>query len=426
MHKKTVIGVIVGIVFCTLIILTLMYWKFFNSTHASSKLPIKVGILHSLTGTMAISESSVVEAELMAIEEINKNGGILGRPIQPVIIDGRSDWAYSARMAEKLIKEDKVSVIFGCWTSACRKTVKPIFEKYHHLLIYPIQSEGLEESPYIVYTGAVPNQQIIPAIKWVNDHLGKRFYLVGSDYIFPHAANEIIKDQVQALGGTIVGEDYILLGSNDVSAIVDKIATLHPDVIINTINGNSNIAFFRELRQKNITPSKIPTISFSIAENELRSLETSQMVGDYAAWNYFQSISGTANNTFVKNFKAKYGEDRVTDDPIEAGYFSVYLWANAVKEARTDNVAIVKETIKRQSFKAPSGPVYVDSDNLHSWKIVRIAKILQNGQFEIVWESEKPVQPVPYPPTRSKEEWESFLNDLYNKWNASWANPGTN
>jgi urea transport system substrate-binding protein len=393
-----------------------------TSTNYSANAPIKVGILHSLTGTMAISETSVVDAELMAIDEINKNGGILGRRIEPIIIDGRSDWPYSAVMAEKLITDKQVSVIFGCWTSACRKTVKPIFEKYNHLLIYPIQSEGLEESTAIVYTGAVPNQQIIPAIKWIYDHLGKRFYLIGSDYIFPHAANEIIKDQMKALGGKIVGEDYILLGSNDVSKIIANILVAKPDVIINTINGHSNIAFFRELRKSGITPNKVPTISFSIAENELRNLDNAQMVGDYAAWNYFQNISSSANSTFVKNFKTKYGKDRVTDDPIESGYFSVYLWANAVKEAGTDKVDIVKESIRRQSVKAPGGPVYVDSDNLHTWKVVRIGKILNDGQFELVWESEKPIQPVPYPTTRSKKDWEIFLNNLYTKWGNQWSN----
>lgn len=413
------------IIIIILIIAVALYlvWQGLAGTETSGK-PIKVGILHSLSGTMAISEKSVVDAELMAIAEINKKGGIMGRPILPIIVDGRSDWTYSAKMADRLINKDKVSVIFGCWTSACRKTVKPIFEKNNHLLIYPVQYEGLESSPNIVYTGASPNQQIIPAIKWAYDNLGKRFYLVGSDYVFPRTANEIIKDQIKALGGKVVGEDYILLGSNQVGSIVDRIATAKPDIIINTINGDSNIAFFRALRQKNITPNKTPTISFSIAEDELRSLDVANMIGDYAAWNYFQTIPGEANSRFVTNFKKKYGNQRVTDDPIEAGYFGVYLWAQAVRDAKTDNVFYVTQKIKRQSFNAPEGPVYVDTNNQHTWKKVRIGKINSKGQFDIIWSSNKLIQPVPYPFYRTKKEWESFLNKLYEGWNNNWANPG--
>ncbi|MBD2387012.1 urea ABC transporter substrate-binding protein [Cylindrospermum sp. FACHB-282] len=402
--------------------LSLFFWL--HSQIELSKKPIKVGVLHSLSGTMAISEKSVVDATLLAIEEINKKGGILGRKIQPIIVDGKSDWNMFAKEAEKLITQEKVATVFGCWTSASRKTVKPVFEKYNHLLIYPVQYEGLEDSPNIIYTGAAPNQQIIPAVKWSFDNLGKRFFLVGSDYVFPRTANAIIKDQVTALRGEIIGEKYILLGSNNVKDIVKEIFETQPDVILNTINGDSNIAFFKALRKAGITADKIPTISFSIAEEELSYLPKQDVVGDYAVWNYFQSIDDGTNHKFIKNFKKKYGENRVTSDPIEAGYFGVYLWAQAVEDAATDEVNSIRQYIKDQSFKAPEGVVYIDSSNQHTWKTVRVGKIKTDGQFEIVWNSDKPIRPVPYPLSRSKADWDKFLTVLYQGWNKNWANPG--
>ncbi len=370
--------------------------------------PIRVGVLHSLTGTMAISETSVASATQMAIEEINARGGVLGRRVEPVVVDGRSDWPTFAREAERLISGEKVSVIFGCWTSASRKTVKPVIEEHNHLLFYPVQYEGLEQSPNIVYTGAAPNQQIIPAVKWSLDNIGRRFFLVGSDYVFPRTANAIIRDQVTALGGEVVGEEYVLLGSDDVKGIVAQIARAKPSVILNTINGDSNVAFFRELRAAGITPDSIPTMSFSIAENELQSLSAKDMVGDYAAWNYFQSIDSPENRDFVRRFRARFGADRVTSDPIEAAYFGVYLWAQAVEDAGTDDVARVRENIKRQSLSAPNGIVYVDPESLHTWKVMRIGRIRADGQFDIVWSLEKPIRPVPFPIYRSRAQWGAY------------------
>lgn len=385
---------------------------------------IKVGVLHSLTGTMAISEQSVRDATVMAIEEINGKGGVLGKKIEPVVVDGRSDWPTFAKEAEALVTEKKVSVVFGCWTSASRKTVKPVFEKHDHLLFYPVQYEGLEQSPNIIYTGAAPNQQIIPALKWCFDHLGKKFFLVSSDYVFPRSANEIIKALVKALRGQIVGEEYILLGSKDVKNAVDRIVKAKPDVILNTINGDTNVAFFDALRRAGITPQQIPTLSFSIAEDELRRMNPKTMAGDYCAWNYFQSVDTPENKQFVQSFKKKYGVERVTDDPMEAGYFGVYLWAQAVKEVKTDEVKTVRKALANQSLTAPEGLVSVDGDNNHTWKIVRIGKIKNDGQFDLVWTSDKPVRPVPYPVYKSKDEWEKFLDGLYNGWGKRWANPG--
>jgi len=439
--KKRMILVVIGFV----LLLAAACWYFYGKkVNISIGEPINVGILHSLTGTMAISEKSVVDATMLAIEEINENGGILGRSIVPIVVDGESDWPTFAKGAERLINDEKVSVVFGCWTSASRKTVKPVFEKYNHLLFYPVQYEGLEQSPNIIYTGAAPNQQIIPAVKWAFDNLGKSFFLVGSDYIFPRTANAIIKDQVAALKGKIVGEEYVKLGSMDFDEVSKKIIKTKPDVILNTINGDSNIAFFDSLHHTAVaidmkaTSDVLPIMSFSIAEDELRAFKAylnsqkhddgkhakehiehiwdKHVVGNYASWNYFQSIDTDVNKDFVRRFKNRYGQNRVTDDPMEAAYFGVYLWAKAVEEAGTDDVDKVRKTIGDQSFLAPEGIVYIDPENNHTWKTVRIGKIKKNGQFDIVWSSGKPIKPKPYPSYRSKSEWNKFLLHYYKEW----------
>ncbi|MDD5085251.1 MAG: urea ABC transporter substrate-binding protein [Candidatus Omnitrophica bacterium] len=423
MKKKNIIALIAVLI----LLLGLAFWHYIHTKEIGiygfvPKEPIKVGILHSLSGTMALSEKPVVDATLMAIEEINAKGGLLGRKVEAVVADGCSDELIFAREAKRLIAEEKVNVVFGCWTSASRKAVKPVFEKYKHLLFYPVQYEGLEESPNIIYTGAAPNQQIIPAVKWCFDNLGKRFFLAGSDYVFPHVANRIIKDQVTALKGEIVGEEYMLLGNKNAKGLADKIIEAKPDVILNTINGDSNIYFFKELRRAGITPDKIPVMSFSIAESEVRDIGTGIMAGDYAAWNYFQSVDTEQNKRFVGNFKRKFGPDQVTSDPMEAGYFGVYLWAETVKYIGSFKTDKVRNSVSRQSFMAPEGMVYVDHGNHHTWKIVRIGKVNKAGQFDIVWSSEKLVRPAPYPPYRTKSEWNNFLKKLYQTWGGKWAN----
>ncbi|MFP6709146.1 MAG: transporter substrate-binding protein, partial [Alphaproteobacteria bacterium] len=245
--------------------------------------PIKIGLLHSMTGTMAISETALVDAALMAIDEINAAGGLLGRQIQPIIADGASDPLIFAREAERLIKEEKVSTIFGCWTSACRRTIRPVIEANNHLLFYPVQYEGVEQSPNIVYLGAAPNQQIVPAVEWALRTDRKRLFLVGSDYVFPRVANAIIHDYVEKWRGEIVGERYLLLGSHYVDDIVAEIVARRPDAILNTLNGDSNLAFFRALRAAGIKSEEIPTISFSISENELASIDADLVAGDIAS-----------------------------------------------------------------------------------------------------------------------------------------------
>lgn len=386
--------------------------------------PIKVGILHSLTGTMAVSEKAVVDATLLAIEEINARGGLLKRRrLVPVVADGASDWPTFAREARRLIDREKVEVVFGCWTSASRKTVRPVFEATDHLLFYPVQYEGLETSPNIFYTGAAPNQQIIPAVKWACDKLGKRMFLVGSDYVFPRTANAIIRDQVMALRGEIVGEEYLRLGSTAAGPIVEKILAAKPDVILNTINGDSNIAFFAALRAAGITAAQIPTISFSISENELLLMNRAAMAGDYAAWNYFQSVPTEENRQFIERFRARFGRERVISDPMEAAYLGVNLWAQAVQEAGDPSPRATRVALRDQSLHAPEGVVITDPDTQHTWRNVRIGRIRADGQFDIVWDSGKPVRPVPYPIYRSPQQWNDFLNALQQGWGGKWAAP---
>jgi urea transport system substrate-binding protein len=398
--------------------LVLAYWIWVGS----SRDPIRVGVLHSFTGTMAISERAVADATLLAIDDVNRSGGVLGRPVEAVVRDGRSDGPTFAREAEGLIVEDRVAVTFGCWTSACRKQVKPIVEQHRHLLFYPLQYEGLEQSPYIVYTGAAPNQQIIPAVTWAADNLGNRFYLVGSDYVFPRTANAIIRHVVEILRGTIVGEDYLPLGSRDTRRIVEAIQRARPAVILNTINGDTNVDFFKDLRRVGITPDEVPAMSFSIAEAELSTMNVEDVAGNYAAWNYFQSIQRDENRTFVSRLQRTYGTSRVAADPMESAYVGVHLWALAVNDAQSLEPDTVRRVLGGQSYPAPQGVVYVDPDTQHTWKMVRIGRIRSDGQFDVVWDSGKPVKPVPYPPYRSRAEWEAFLRALYEGWNG-WANP---
>ena len=386
--------------------------------------PIVVGILHSLSGPMAISETSMVDAEVLALEEINQAGGLLGRPVRWVIADGASDWPTFARKAQELIHDRKVDVIFGCWTSARRKTVLPVVEAADHLLVYPMAYEGLEQSPNVIYVGAAPNQQIIPAVQWASTSLNaKRFLLVGSDYIWPRCVNAIAGDQIRGLGAELVGELYVPFGSDRVDPLVEEIVRTRPDVVLSAVVGDSAVAFFRRLRQAGIRSDDVPVISFSIAEDELQTMPRGDMVGDYAAWNYFQSLDSPANQTFVRSFKARYGNQRTTSAVAESAYTGVRLWAQAVEESGTSEVVQVRSSLRSQSMLAPEGVVSIDRQTNHAWRAVRIGKILPDGQFEIVWDSQRAVRPVPFPLTRSRADWEQFVRDLYQSWGRRWSKP---
>jgi urea transport system substrate-binding protein len=302
--------------------------------------------------------------------------------------------------------------------------VKPVVEKHDHLLIYPLQYEGVETSPCIIYLGAAPNQQIIPALDWAVAQLHKkRFFLVGSDYVFPRTANEIIKDHLRDTTGVqIVGEKYLPLGSQNVQSVLEALVQAKPDMILNTINGDSNIAFFRGLRAAGIPPAEIPTLSFSVGEQELRSLDLNEVEGDYAAWTYFQSIATPENVAFVQRFHEGYPQ-RSVSDPMEAAYVSVKLWARAVNEVQSLDPKKIRRALLNQRLLAPDGEVRIDPDTQHCFKTPRIGRIQHDGQFEIVWSAPQPVAPLPYPSTRTAGSWTALLNDLYTGWGNRWAAP---
>ncbi len=363
---------------------------------------IPIGILHSLSGTMAISEVSVRDAELLAIDEINAAGGVLGKQLEPVIEDGASDWPTFAEKAQKLISTDKVAATFGGWTSASRKAMLPVFERNKALLYYPVQYEGLEASPYIFYTGATTNQQIIPGLEFLQSDLKvKTLFLVGSDYVFPRTANKEIKAWAKANGMTIVGEEYAPLGNTDYATTVNKIKQANPDAVFQTINGDSNVAFWKQFHDSGLDAKKIPVISVSTAEDEVRGVGIKNIVGQYVAWNYYQTTPGAANEKFVKAYKAKYGADRVTDDPIEAGYVGVKLWALAAEKAGSTDVEKVRAASKGLVFEAPEGKVTIDGSNQHIHKTARIGQLQPDGLIKQVGGSKAPIKPDPFLKTYS-------------------------
>ncbi|TDE57905.1 urea ABC transporter substrate-binding protein [Nonomuraea mesophila] len=357
---------------------------------------IKVGILHSLSGTMAISEVTVRDAELLAIEEINKAGGVLGRQLVPVVEDGASDWPTFAEKATKLIKQDKVATVFGGWTSASRKAMLPVFERYKALLWYPVQYEGLESSPYIFYTGATTNQQIIPGLDYLKEQGKKRLFLVGSDYVFPRTANKIIKAYAAANGMEILGEEYTPLGHTEYSTLVNKVTQARPDAVFNTLNGDSNVAFFKALKSTGATAESMPVLSVSIAEEEVTGIGVDNVVGQPVAWNYYQTTDTPANKAFVKAYKARYGQDKVTSDPMEAGYNAVYLWAEAVKKAGTTEVEAVRKAAGGIALERPEGLVTIDGESQHLYKTARIGVVQPDGLIKQVWDSGEPIKPDPY------------------------------
>ena len=357
---------------------------------------IKVGALNSLSGTMAISEVTVRNAIDLAVEQINADGGVMGKQIQLVAEDGASEPAVFAEKAQKLISSDCVAAVFGGWTSSSRKAMLPVFEDNNALLYYPVQYEGLEASPNIFYTGATTNQQIVPALDYLKEQGVTSLYLVGSDYVFPQTANRIIKAYAAANGMEILGEDYTPLGSTDFSTIVNKVRASGADAVFNTLNGDSNVAFFREYKNVGLTPQEMPVVSVSIAEEEVGGIGVQNIEGQLTAWDYYQTIDSPVNNAFVAAYKEKFGADKPTSDPMEAAYVSVYLWKNTVEKAESFAVHDVQEAAGGVEFDAPEGLVQIDGDNNHITKTARIGEIRNDGLIYTVWESPGPIEPDPF------------------------------
>ncbi|AYF73472.1 urea ABC transporter substrate-binding protein [Nocardia yunnanensis] len=362
----------------------------------TSKDTIKIGSLHSLTGTMAISEVTVANATKLAVDQINAAGGVLGKKLEVVLEDGASDPKTFAEKAEKLISSDCVAAVFGGWTSASRKAMKPKFESLNSLLYYPVQYEGLEDSKNIFYTGATTNQQIIPALDYLKQKGITSLYLVGSDYVFPQTANREIKAYAKANGIEIKGEDYAPLGSTDFSTIVNKVRTAKAGAVFNTLNGDSNVAFFREYANAGLKAADMPVVSVSIAEEEVGGVGVQNVAGQLTAWNYYQTVDTPQNKAFVTAYKAAYGANKPTSDPMEAAYTSVYLWKNTVEKAKSFAVADIQQAADGVSYDAPEGTVTIDGSNHHITKTARIGEIHPDGLIYTVWDSGKPIQPDPY------------------------------
>ncbi|MCV7213571.1 urea ABC transporter substrate-binding protein [Mycolicibacterium canariasense] len=357
---------------------------------------IKVGSLNSLSGTMAISEVTVRDAIKLAVDEINAKGGVLGKQIQIVGEDGASDPAVFAQKAEKLIKDDCVAAVFGGWTSSSRKAMLPVFESNDSLLYYPVQYEGLESSKNIFYTGATTNQQIVPALDYLKEKGVKSLYLVGSDYVFPQTANRIIKAYAGANGIEIKGEDYTPLGSTDFSTIVNKVRASNAGAVFNTLNGDSNVAFFKEYTNAGLTPQKMPVVSVSIAEEEVTGIGAQNIAGQLTAWNYYQTVDNPVNKAFVAAYKKAYGANKPTSDPMEAAYVSVYLWKNTAEKAKAFDTKAIQDNAGGVTFDAPEGLVTIDGENHHITKTARIGEIHPDGLIYTIWESKGPITPDPY------------------------------
>ncbi|MGW4531627.1 urea ABC transporter substrate-binding protein [Nocardia sp. NPDC004340] len=362
----------------------------------TSKDTIKIGSLHSLTGTMAISEVTVANATKLAVDQINAAGGVLGKKIEVVLEDGASDPKTFAEKAEKLVSSDCVAAVFGGWTSASRKAMKPKFESLNSLLYYPVQYEGLEDSKNIFYTGATTNQQIIPALDYLKQKGVTSLYLVGSDYVFPQTANREIKAYAKANGIEIKGEDYAPLGSTDFSTIVNKVRSAKAGAVFNTLNGDSNVAFFREYANAGLKAAEMPVVSVSIAEEEVGGVGVQNVAGQLTAWNYYQTVDTPQNKAFVSAYKAAFGATKPTSDPMEAAYTSVFLWKNTVEKAKSFAVADIQQAADGVSFDAPEGTVTIDGSNHHITKTARIGEIRPDGLIYTVWDSGKAIAPDPY------------------------------
>ena len=384
------------------------------SSLASAQATIKVGVLHSLSGTMAISETVLKDTVLMAIDEINAKGGVLGRKLEPVVVDPASNWPLFAEKAKQLISQDKVAVTFGCWTSVSRKSVLPVYEQSNALLFYPVQYEGEELSKNVFYTGAAPNQQAIPAVEYLMSKDGgaaKRWVLLGTDYVYPRTTNKILRAFLKAKGvaEADIMEEYTPFGHADYQTIIAKIKKFAGEgkktAVVSTINGDSNVPFYKELGNQGLKATEVPVVAFSVGEEELRGVDTKPLVGHLAAWNYFQSIKNPTNDEFIKKWsayaKAKgiagHKDKALTNDPMEATYIGVHMWAQAVNKAKSTDTDKVIAAMAGQTLKAPSGIVSkMDEKNHHLHKSVFIGEIRADGQFNVVWKTPGPVAADPW------------------------------
>lgn len=389
--------------------------------------PLRVGVLHSHTGRLASVEKPLNDATVMAIDEINAKGGVLGREVVPILVDGRSEREVFARETRKLLTSGGVRTIFGGYESAARRSMIPVVERHGGLLFYPAVYEGGETSHRVVYSGATPNQYITPAVQWFLDNGARSFFLVGSDYIYPRVSLALVHSQLISAGARVLGEEYLPPGSKSVKKTVGRIRKTEPDVIVSGLAGETNGPFFSALRGGGPGPQRIPTLNLVADEWELRSPEARRksgayVAGDYVAANYFESLPDRANTRFVREFKRRYGVAHVSDT-VAAAYTGVHLWARAVRAAGDSSPEAVLRSVRGASVKAPGGTVYADRQNRHLWKRARVGRIRLDGRIEPVWSSEAVIRPAPYSPYRSKQEWDSLVSYLYQGWGRRWTRP---
>ena len=389
---------------------------------AEARPPIVVGLVHSQMGPLAISEKSLIDAEVLALEEINARGGISGRLLKWEIADGRSDASAFASQARRLIERDKADVLVGGWTSECRKAMLAVAEEHKNLLIFPANFEGIESSYHIIYSGGSANQVILPGVRWCFDALkAKRFFVVGTEEVWSRVVAEMAKDAIKASGGELSGESYLPLVGGEPSTLVDAIRAAKPDVVLNVLVGDSNVPFYAALRRAGLTPDKLPVLGFNVSEDELRRFPPGDFTGHYAAWSYFQSIDRPENLEFVRKFKARFGEDRVICDSMVAAYNGVMIWSQAAGEAGSSDPKAVIRQFDRQSLDAPEGVVTIDPDSWAAWRPFFVGKARPDGQFDVVWSITKPIHPVTYIITRPKADWDALVEGLKARWGGRWS-----
>lgn len=385
--------------------------------------PIRLGLVHSRTGPLADTEQALLDAELLAVEEVNQAGGLLGRLVDPVIADSKSDAAAANHAAEQLISNEGVCAVIGGWTAGARRALKAVVERHNHLLVHPAPHEGLELSENVVYAGAAPNQRIVPAVAWSLAHLGKRFFLVGADDIGSHTVGAIVGDLLRAGGGQVVGEAFVSIGSANVAPAIAEIERTQPEVVFSSLAGGSHRAFYAAYRSVRAAGARAPVITVGAGEHELRHVLPPDRAGDYLAASYFHSETRPEALAFVERFHRRHGADRLTSDAIQTAYTCVHLWAQAVAEAGTETVAAVRKKMLGQSRNAPEGVISIDPLTRHAWRSFAIGRFQPDGQLKTVWSSRKPIRPVPFPTSRSRTDWEAFLLNRFTAWGGVWENP---
>ena len=388
--------------------------------------PLHVGLLHSRTGPLAISEQSLLDVEIMAIQEINDAGGVAGRRLTYSAPDCQSDPAVYAAKARQLLEQEHAAVLVGGWSSDCRKAMLPVVAERKGLLFFPGNYEGIESAPRVVYAGGAANQSVLPAVRWAIDNLkARRFFVLGLEEVWSRTSGEIAKDAIRCAGGEVAGEHFSGESAVDAEATVEEIRRAKPDVVLNFLFGPANLRLYSALRGAGLTAAKLPVIAFGFSEDESRKFEPRDVEGHYAAWNYFQSVARPENEAFIRRFRARTSDSRVIGDAMIAAYNAIRFWAQAANEVDSAEVEAVLVNLDRQSMDAPDGIVTIDPESRAVWRPFHLGRHKADGQFQIVYSILKPIRPVTYVGTRSGDDWRAFSEGLRARWQGRWSDPGS-